>query len=162
MREKLLGDVVDEQIDVTTKAFMGLTVACARCHDHKFDPIPTKDYYALAGIYNGSDLKTRMVASAAEIERFNKAQQPLKAKEADIQKWLGELARQKKLKGIPKDQENKLLSDAEKKELAGKRAEVDAFRKTMPPTPPEVHVITGGGKEMKVYIRGNPMQQGEP
>jgi cytochrome c553 len=53
-REKLLADVVDEQIDVTTKAFLALTVACARCHDHKFDPIPTRDYYALAGIFRST------------------------------------------------------------------------------------------------------------
>ena len=44
-------DVVDEQIDALTQATLGLTVACARCHDHKFDPIPTADYYALAGIF---------------------------------------------------------------------------------------------------------------
>ena len=47
-------DVVDEQIDTTSKAFLGLTIACARCHDHKFDPISTKDYYALAGIFAGA------------------------------------------------------------------------------------------------------------
>ena len=44
-------DVVDEQIDTLSKAFLGLTIACARCHDHKFDPILTTDYYALAGIF---------------------------------------------------------------------------------------------------------------
>ena len=44
-------DVVDEQVDTTSKAFLGLTIACARCHDHKFDPILTSDYYALAGIF---------------------------------------------------------------------------------------------------------------
>lgn len=44
-------DVADEQIDATFQAFQGLTVACARCHDHKTDPIPTTDYYALAGIF---------------------------------------------------------------------------------------------------------------
>ena len=44
-------DVVDDQIDVTAKAFMGLTVTCARCHDHKFDPIATKDYYQMAAIF---------------------------------------------------------------------------------------------------------------
>lgn len=44
-------DVVDEQIDTMTQSIIGLTVACARCHDHKFDPIPTSDYYALAGIF---------------------------------------------------------------------------------------------------------------
>jgi hypothetical protein len=53
-REKLVMDVVDEQIDVTCRAFLGLTVGCARCHDHKFDPIPAKDYYALAGIFKST------------------------------------------------------------------------------------------------------------
>jgi hypothetical protein len=43
-------DVVDEQIEVISRAVLGLSVACARCHDHKFDPIPTADYYAIAGI----------------------------------------------------------------------------------------------------------------
>ena len=48
-------DTVDEQIDVTTQAFLGTTASCARCHDHKFDPIPTKDYYALAGIFRSTE-----------------------------------------------------------------------------------------------------------
>ena len=46
-----INDIIDERIDTTTKAFLGLTVACARCHDHKFDPIPIKDYYSLHGIF---------------------------------------------------------------------------------------------------------------
>ena len=50
-------DVIDEQIDATTRAFLGLTVSCARCHDHKFDPISTKDYYAIAGIFRSTDTK---------------------------------------------------------------------------------------------------------
>ena len=53
-RDKLLMDVADEQIDVTSRAFLGLTVSCARCHDHKFDPIPTRDYYAMAGIFRST------------------------------------------------------------------------------------------------------------
>ncbi len=48
-------DVADEQVDVTTQAFLGITAACARCHDHKFDPIPQKDYYALAGIFRSTE-----------------------------------------------------------------------------------------------------------
>ena len=44
-------DTIDERIDTTTKGFLGLTVACARCHDHKFDPIPAADYYSLHGIF---------------------------------------------------------------------------------------------------------------
>jgi cytochrome c553 len=49
-KKQLRMDIVDEQLDVITKGMLGQTVTCARCHDHKFDPIPTKDYYALAGI----------------------------------------------------------------------------------------------------------------
>jgi hypothetical protein len=50
-RIQMIYDVVDEQIDTTSKAFLGLTVACARCHDHKFDPILTRDYYSMASIF---------------------------------------------------------------------------------------------------------------
>lgn len=53
---KKQADIVDEQIDTFGKTFLGLTIACARCHDHKFDPIPTKDYYALAGIFHSSSI----------------------------------------------------------------------------------------------------------
>ena len=48
-------DNVDDQIDAVTRSIIGLTVTCARCHDHKFDPIPTTDYYALAGIFTSTD-----------------------------------------------------------------------------------------------------------
>ncbi|MEM7012637.1 MAG: DUF1549 domain-containing protein, partial [Verrucomicrobiota bacterium] len=51
---KFFADLVDEQIDATTRAFMGVTVACARCHDHKTDPIPQADYYALAAIFRNT------------------------------------------------------------------------------------------------------------
>ncbi len=49
-------DVVSEQIDTTSRSMLALTVGCARCHDHKFDPIPTTDYYALAGIFKSTEL----------------------------------------------------------------------------------------------------------
>ena len=48
-------DIVDDQIDVTGRAFLGLTLACARCHDHKFDAVRTADYYALAGIFRSTE-----------------------------------------------------------------------------------------------------------
>jgi cytochrome c553 len=54
-KEQARLDIVDEQIDVTSRAFLGLTISCARCHDHKFDPIPTADYYALAGIFRSTE-----------------------------------------------------------------------------------------------------------
>ena len=50
-------DVVDEQIDTVSQAFLGLTAACARCHDHKYDPVSQRDYYALAGIFRSTDTK---------------------------------------------------------------------------------------------------------
>jgi hypothetical protein len=53
---RFLMDNVDEQIDAVSRAFLATTVSCARCHDHKFDPIPTSDYYALAGIFRSTDL----------------------------------------------------------------------------------------------------------
>jgi hypothetical protein len=52
--ERFMGmqnDIINDRIDVVTKGFLGLTVTCARCHDHKFDPIPTKDYYSLHGVF---------------------------------------------------------------------------------------------------------------
>ena len=78
-KEKLLTDIADDQVDVVSRAFMGLTVACARCHDHKFDPISTQDYYGLAGIFfsthilpnvgpktNGPPMLKIPIATAAE------------------------------------------------------------------------------------------------
>jgi len=50
-------DLADEQIDAVTQGMLGLTVSCARCHDHKFDPIPQKDYYAVAGIFLSTDTR---------------------------------------------------------------------------------------------------------
>lgn len=50
-RVQFAADIVDEQIDATTRVFLGMSVACARCHDHKFDAIPQTDYYAMAGIF---------------------------------------------------------------------------------------------------------------
>jgi len=51
-------DVIDEQIDTIGRAFLGMTIGCARCHDHKFDPIPTTDYYAMAGILGSTQVLT--------------------------------------------------------------------------------------------------------
>lgn len=48
-------DIIDDRIDVTTRGLLGLTVACARCHDHKYDPIPAEDYYSLYGVFASSE-----------------------------------------------------------------------------------------------------------
>ncbi len=64
--EQYLMDAVDDQIDVTTRAFLATTVGCARCHDHKFDPIPTADYYALAGIFRSTEALSGVVGRSTK------------------------------------------------------------------------------------------------
>jgi hypothetical protein len=55
-KRKMMTDIVDDQIDLVSRGFLGLTMACARCHDHKFDPISTEDYYAMAGFFFSSHI----------------------------------------------------------------------------------------------------------
>ncbi|MEM7144832.1 MAG: PSD1 and planctomycete cytochrome C domain-containing protein [Verrucomicrobiota bacterium] len=62
---KFFADVVDEQIDATTRAFLATTVSCARCHDHKTDPIPQSDYYALAGIFRNTETHYGLIKAQA-------------------------------------------------------------------------------------------------
>lgn len=57
-KEKLWMDTADEQIDTMGRAFLGLTLGCARCHDHKFDPVSQEDYYAVAGIFRSTEVVT--------------------------------------------------------------------------------------------------------
>ncbi|MBP89549.1 MAG: hypothetical protein CMJ64_23040 [Planctomycetaceae bacterium] len=65
-------DVADEQIDTIGRAILGQTLGCARCHDHKFDPIPTADYYALAGIFTSTEVMERryMLGQQRVMERL--------------------------------------------------------------------------------------------
>ena len=83
---------IDNIIDVTTKTFQGLTVACARCHDHKFDPIPTSDYYALYGILESTRFAPTPLLSAHAEARLDS----IKTLKSDIrhrlaEQWLDEL-----------------------------------------------------------------------
>ncbi len=77
--ENLYMDDWDERVDVVSRGVLGLTVACARCHDHKFDPISTRDYYALAGVFASAQAAPRpLVDVPAEVElRFMIASQRL-------------------------------------------------------------------------------------
>ncbi|MFN7920264.1 MAG: DUF1553 domain-containing protein [Bryobacteraceae bacterium] len=80
---KSRADRVDNQIDVFGKAFLGLTLACARCHDHKFDPIATEDYYALAGVMHSTYVREAVIDSperAAAIARAKRDVASLRAK----------------------------------------------------------------------------------
>jgi mono/diheme cytochrome c family protein len=65
-------DEWNDKVDVTTKAFLGLTVGCARCHDHKYDPIPTKDYYSLASVFASSSYHAYPLAPKAQVDEYDK------------------------------------------------------------------------------------------
>ncbi|MCS7024113.1 MAG: DUF1553 domain-containing protein [Bryobacteraceae bacterium] len=98
---KMEMDIIDEQLDTTARTFMGLTIGCARCHDHKFDPIPQTDYYAMAGIFKSTKTmenfrvvakwhehvlapaaeRQRLAAHEAAIERKRKEAERISAEE---------------------------------------------------------------------------------
>jgi len=65
-------DIVDDRIDVVTRGTMALTVACARCHDHKYDPIPTTDYYSFYGVFHGADERLVPLAASEDKELADK------------------------------------------------------------------------------------------
>jgi hypothetical protein len=79
---------VDDRIDTLCRGFLGLTVACARCHDHKFDPIPNQDYYALAGVIRSSQYRLTPVAPPDVVARYQQAQDRIKEQEGRIKTFL--------------------------------------------------------------------------
>ena len=83
-----------DRVDVVTRGFLGLTVACARCHDHKFDPIPTKDYYALAGVFASSEYKEFALAPETETTRYDAHQQKIKDLEKSFKDAVQQLSMQ--------------------------------------------------------------------
>lgn len=83
-KAKAEADELDDRIDTLTRGFLGLTVSCARCHDHKFDPIPTSDYYSLAGIFNSSPLATIPLADQSVVDTYNQGQQHIKQSEKQL------------------------------------------------------------------------------
>ena len=102
-KDKMVIDIVDEQIDTVTRTMLGLTIGCARCHDHKFDPIRAKDYYALAGIF----YSTKTMADRAFVSKW--MERPLPSAAIESQR----AEHQKKI-------------DAAKAELAGAEAALNA------------------------------------
>jgi cytochrome c553 len=74
-------DITDDRIDVVTRGFQGLTVSCARCHDHKFDPIPTQDYYSLYSIFASSKEESPIISPRAIAEPYQAYQKKVSALE---------------------------------------------------------------------------------
>jgi hypothetical protein len=75
---KAAADELDDRVDTFTRGLLGLTVSCARCHDHKFDPIPSQDYYSLAGVFANTKLADLPLGTKEEIKRFDDYTQQVK------------------------------------------------------------------------------------
>tara|TARA_Y100001934_G_C12379413_1_gene791375 strand:- start:2305 stop:4551 length:2247 start_codon:yes stop_codon:yes gene_type:complete len=86
---KKRADIVDEQLDTIGRVFLGLSIGCARCHDHKFDPIPTRDYYAMAGIFHSTTIGDRELTG----DKFTAQGKLLKDKLAEITASIADLNR---------------------------------------------------------------------
>ncbi|MDB6021322.1 MAG: Protein of unknown function (DUF1553)/Protein of unknown function (DUF1549)/Planctomycete, partial [Pedosphaera sp.] len=144
-------DIINDRIDVVTKGTLGLTVTCARCHDHKFDPIPTKDYYSLRGIF-ASSVEPKEYPILGKIEmtpqyqefatKYNELTQQLTALEA--------------IRGGGKNKERK------QKEVQLRR-EIAALEITHPGSPPRAMVLVDRPKpaDSPVFLRGEAENQGE-
>src|SRR5712691_5501822 len=101
---KMQMDIVDEQVDTIGKAFLGLTLGCARCHDHKFDPLPMADYYSLAGIFKSTKTmnnfnvvaswQERPLAAPAQLQRLAEAQQQVAAKQNEVNQIVSQAQKQ--------------------------------------------------------------------
>jgi mono/diheme cytochrome c family protein len=162
-KAKMVMDIVDEQIDVAGKAFLGLTVACARCHDHKFDPLPTRDYYALAGIFKS----TRTMATLATVAKAH--ERPLGAKEspetllyrdrlAIVKKELQNLDRTFGM--TPEAEADKRL--ALHRQAEARRAEIQELEQLAPPPQFALAVRDEAAPgDVKVHVRGNTQTLGE-
>ncbi|MBI1790752.1 MAG: PSD1 domain-containing protein [Acidobacteria bacterium] len=83
-----LGPDNNDRVDVTTRSFLGLTVACAQCHDHKYDPIPTQDYYSLLGVFQSSPAEEHPLVSSAEVAAWKKKDQEIKDKQSALSDWI--------------------------------------------------------------------------
>jgi hypothetical protein len=178
---KMQMDIVDEQIDTMGRAFLGLTLGCARCHDHKFDPIPTADYYSLAGVFKSTQTMDnfsvvarwheRTVATRTEIARKEAHDRLLAQNQNEIDRRVREgsehLVRRARQwaadpKGpfaLPADIEANYPPAlvAELKRLREQRA---ALEKARPVLPEAMAVTEGPIANVCIHIRGSHWTQG--
>jgi mono/diheme cytochrome c family protein len=161
-KQKMVTDIVDEQIDVVTKAFLGLTVSCARCHDHKFDPIPTRDYYGLAGVFTGTKTMATLATVARALERpLGGETAESRAYRAEVEQLKQELAAIERRFGrtpeVDREQRHELHLQAELR-----RAEIKRLEPQIEPPPMALAVQDEANPaDVKVHIRGNHLTLGE-
>ncbi len=151
-KELLRMEVIDEQIDTMGRAFLGMTLGCARCHDHKFDPVSTEEYYALAGIFRSTKTITPgNVSGFVETPLPGPGYAAQLSYERELEKRRAQLA----------FAERKNKAQAKKLKKA-----IEAFKKTAPPSRPKVMSVSEEDpKEIAdchVHIRGAIRNLGKP
>ncbi len=164
-------DIMDDRIDVVTRGMMGLTVSCARCHDHKYDPIPTTDYYSLYGVFqNSPEAKELPLIGGVErtketiefeqnIANLQSVVEADRAKRiATRQSQLGALTGFGAIVKAPE----RLLNRADRTAITNLQKKVDEFRSKSPFAPPRAHVLNDSNfiSEPVVFVRGNPGNRG--
>ena len=90
---KARADELHDRIDVLSRAFLGLTVACARCHDHKYDPISTRDYYALGGVLTSTEYKEFPLAESSVVKAYDDQKQEIDDLEKAVKQLLADDAK---------------------------------------------------------------------
>ncbi|HEY8995371.1 MAG TPA: DUF1549 and DUF1553 domain-containing protein, partial [Lacunisphaera sp.] len=157
-------DIIDDRIDVTSKAFLGLTVSCARCHDHKFDPIPTKDYYSLYGVFANTEeprlamleptLTSRLLVTPELTEYLDKGRELIRQGE-DLQKQFQEMRRTR----TRDPQKRRELARAE----GQLQREIGNLEMNHPGAPARAHALTDvpNPRDYPVLIRGEVGNTGD-
>ena len=155
----------EERINTVTSAFLGLTVACARCHDHKFDPITQQDYYALAGVFASMRQVPLPLLPRAEAQRVGSAHLEVKFLEAEVQRLMALAGREK-----DKEAEWKLKAEAAKAQAEVLKRDTphyadplayaieDAAIAVEPDGPNQTKVTyqPGAAQDVALQIRGEP------
>ena len=165
-KEKMVSDMVDDNIDTIGKAFMGLTLGCARCHDHKFDPISHQDYYALAGVFYSTrilkDLGTK--GGSYTLNRVPLAEKSYVAERDEQVRLLSEL--NAKLAELDIKTPKSADDDPERLRLVTQR---DKLQGELLPEPPLAEAATEGGtpgglfpgiQDVPIHIRGSYTRPG--
>ncbi|MCH8047876.1 MAG: DUF1549 domain-containing protein, partial [Planctomycetes bacterium] len=152
---KMEMDIVDEQIETVGRAFMGLTLGCARCHDHKFDPIASDDYYALAGIFKS----TKTMDSFTKIARWH--ENPLETGEYrkrrdEHQKMIARCKQE-----IERLTQAATLPKKTKAELKRLRDELAKLEKSAPEVPTAMGAVEGTVANVRRHLRGSHLTLGE-
>jgi hypothetical protein len=172
-KPKLVMDVIDEQIDVTAQTFLGLTVGCARCHDHKFDPIPTADYYALAGIFKSTQTMANLGFVSEWVERdfadskYEALKKDYEIKAAPTKNELAAFTQAKaaeyawllRSRAFDKPKApakiEAVYSPADLKKLKELRAKVTELEKNKPPVPEAMSVREAKPQNVPIHLRGS-------